>query len=432
MNDKLTKTRRVFIVALGLGGMALVLFVFGAGCSRPDVHPAALAQGTVVWPNIALTQTVNGLNQPLHVTHAGDGSGRLFVVEKAGVIRIVQNDALLPTPFLTIADRVGSSGGEQGLFSVAFPPDYANKGYFYVDYTDVNGDTIISRFYITADPDVADPASEQVILTIDQPYANHNGGQLAFGPDGYLYIGMGDGGSAGDPAGNAQNPATLLGTILRIDVEPAPPVAPVFTPTHWIYLSLVLSQNGNSGLPYTIPPTNPFTQTTGYRAEIWAWGLRNPWRFAFDRATGDLYIGDVGQNNYEEIDFQPAASDGGENYGWAIMEGNHCYPSDPCDETGLVRPVAEYDHSLGCSVTGGVVYRGTASALQGIYFYSDYCSGRIWGLAQETASWSTQLLTTTGLAISSFGEDEAGNVYVTDFWNGAVYQIEEDQNLSTD
>lgn len=427
-DEKRPAARQSIKVALAaaLGGMALLLAIFFIGCGQLGARPAAPVQGVVVWPDITLTQTVSGLSQPLHVAHAGDGSGRLFVVEKAGVIRIVQGGAVLPTHFLSITHRVGSSGGEQGLLSVAFPPDYASKGYLYVNYTDVNGDTVVSRFYITADPDVADPASEQIILTIDQPYTNHNGGQLAFGPDGYLYIGMGDGGSGGDPDGNGQDPATLLGAILRIDVEPAPPVAPVFTPTHWIYLPLVLSQNGNGGLPYDIPPTNPFTQTAGYRAEIWAWGLRNPWRFSFDRETGDLYIGDVGQNNYEEINFQPADSGGGENYGWAIMEGNHCYPSGPCNETGLVLPVAEYDHSLGCSVTGGVVYRGTTSALQGIYFFGDYCSGRIWGLAQEAGTWSTQILATTGLAISSFGEDEAGNVYLTDFWNGAVYQIDED------
>ena len=417
---RVVKLLQVLVLSITLLFLAVVLTGWGQAVARPN----ALAQGMVVWPNIALTHTVGGFSQPLHITHAGDGSGRLFVVEKAGVIRIVQNGSLQPTPFLSIAGRVGSSGGEQGLLSVAFPPDYASKGYFYVDYTDVNGDTVVSRFYVSGDPDVADPASERVILTVDQPYANHNGGQLAFGPDGYLYISLGDGGSGGDPQGNGQNPATLLGNILRIDVEPAPPAPPVFSATHWLYFPLIMSQGG-AGLAYDIPPTNPFTQTAGYRDEIWAWGLRNPWRFSFDRGTGDLYIGDVGQNAYEEIDFQPAASAGGENYGWAIMEGAHCYPSGPCDSTGLVLPVAEYGHSLGCSVTGGVVYRGPDPDLQGIYFYGDYCSGRIWGLVQEGETWSTQVLTDTGLNIASFGEDEVGNVYVTDFGGGGVYQLGE-------
>jgi glucose/arabinose dehydrogenase len=243
---------------------------------------------------------------------------------------------------------------------------------------------------------------------------------LAFGPDGYLYVGLGDGGGGGDPDGNGQNPATLLGNILRIDVEPH--LSP-FSASHRIYLPTIMSLGPGDGRRYRIPPTNPFTQTAGYRDEIWVWGLRNPWRFSFDRDTGDLYIGDVGQNTYEEIDVQPMAGPGGENYGWAIMEGSHCYPSDPCDSTGLVLPVAEYDHDQGCSVTGGVIYRGPDPDLQGIYLYGDYCSGRIWGLTQEGETWISQVLTNTDLAVSSFGEDETGNVYVTDFWNGTVYQI---------
>jgi glucose/arabinose dehydrogenase len=414
--------RKMWKVALvpTLGATMLFLAVMLAGRSQAEAHLTALAQGTVVWPNIALTLTVDGLTQPVHVTHAGDGSGRLFVVEKAGVIRIVRNGSLEPVPFLSIAGRVGSSGGEQGLLSVAFPPGYTIKGYFYVDYTDLSGNTVVSRFHLTGDPDVANPSSEEIILTVDQPYANHNGGQLAFGPDGYLYVGLGDGGGGGDPQGNAQDPATLLGKILRIDVEPTLVTPPVFSATHQLYLPFVSAGNR---APYRIPPSNPYTQTSGYRGEIWALGLRNPWRFSFDRDTGDLYIGDVGQNAYEEIDFQPAASPGGENYGWVIMEGAHCYPSGPCDSTGLVLPVAEYDHNQGCSVTGGIVYRGSDPDLQGIYFYGDYCSGRIWGLVQESGIWTTQLLANTGLRITSFGEDGAGNVYVTDFWNGRVYQL---------
>jgi glucose/arabinose dehydrogenase len=352
-------------------------------------------------PGITLIEHVDGLENPTHVTHAGDGSGRLFVTEKSGRIQVVREGTLLSTPFLSITDRVGSTGGEQGLLSVAFPPGYEDKGHFYVDYTDTDGDTVVARYHVSVDTDVANPNNEEVILTHTQPYANHNGGQLAFGPDGYLYIGMGDGGGGGDPEENAQDPTSLLGKLLRIDVE-------------------------SGATPYGIPPSNPYTETTGYQDEIWALGLRNPWRFSFDRSTQDLYIGDVGQNDYEEIDLQPASSSGGENYGWNIMEGAHCHPSDPCDRTGLILPVAEYDHSVGCSVTGGMVYRGReSSSLEGIYFYGDYCSGRIWGLREEQGRWRERLLVDTDLTIASFGEDELGNVYVADFRGGVIYRISE-------
>src|SRR4030095_15339060 len=254
------------------------------------------------------------------------------VVEQEGRIRIVKSQTLLSTPFLDISARV-SCCGERGLLSVAFPPNYANKGHFYVNYTNNDGNTVIARYRVTSDPDVANLNSEEILLTIEQPFANHNGGQIAFGPDGYLYIGMGDGGSAGDPQGNGQRPETLLGKLLRIDVE--------------------------SGMtPYAVPSNNPFVQSRFYHGEIWALGLRNPWRFSFDRQTGDLYLGDVGQGSYEEINFQSRASFGGENYGWNIMEGKHCFNSDSCNQTGLVLPIVEYSHSEGCSVTGGVVYRG--------------------------------------------------------------------------
>lgn len=416
-------SERIERLALGvvLGIVVTYLIVAIVGRFQPGSSVAS-AQGAIDWPTIALTETVNGLSQPLHVTNAGDGSGRLFVVEKVGVIRIVDGGGLVATPFLSITNRIEDDGNEQGLFSVAFPPDYASKGYFYVDYTDLAGDTVVSRFDVTADPDVADPNSEEIILTVDQPGGNHNGGQLAFGPDGYLYISLGDGGGAGDTYGNAQDPSTLLGNILRIDVEP-PSLS--FSVTQRLYLPMI-PVSGGTGRNYEIPSTNPFTQTAGYRDEIWAWGLRNPWRFSFDRSTGDLYIGDVGQASYEEIDFQPAASAGGENYGWNTMEGFHCYPSDPCDETGLVLPAVEYPHTGAApcfSVTGGVVYRGSDPDLQGVYFYGDYCDGRIWGLVEGGGSWSTQVLTDTDLWISSFGEDEAGNVYFTDIWGGKLYQL---------
>jgi uncharacterized repeat protein (TIGR01451 family) len=252
---------------------------------------------------------------------------------------------------------------------------------------------------VTSDPDVANLNSEEILLTIEQPFANHNGGQIAFGPDGYLYIGMGDGGSNGDPQGNGQRPETLLGKLLRIDVE--------------------------SGVtPYAIPANNPFVQSRFYRGEIWALGLRNPWRFSFDRQTGDLYLGDVGQGSHEEINFQSRASFGGENYGWNIMEGKHCFNSDSCNQTGLVLPIVEYSHSEGCSVTGGVVYRGQQyPRLQGLYFYSDYCSGTIWGLKVTSTAVQQGLLLDSGYSISTFGEDEAGETYVADHGGGTIYRI---------
>jgi len=384
------------------------------------------ASETVDWPAITLTRVVTGLVNPVHVTHAGDGSGRLFVVEKAGRIRIVQDGALLATPFLSIEDRVGSSGFEQGLLSVAFPPAYERRGHFYLNYTGLDGETVVARYRVGAHPDRAEPASERVIFTQTQPYANHNGGQLAFGPDGYLYIGMGDGGGPGDPDDNAQDSTSLLGKMLRIDVELAAP-APSFTATDHVYLPVVLG--GREAPRYQVPQSNPYTDTAGYRGEIWALGLRNPWRFSFDRATGDLYIGDVGQAAYEEIDFQASSSSGGENYGWDVMEGSHCYLGSPCDQTGLVLPVAEYEHVDGnCSVTGGIVYRGPGSpGLAGVYVYGDYCSGKIWGLVREGGTWQQGLLKETGLTITSFGEDETGNLYVADFREGAIYQITEGQ-----
>lgn len=359
---------------------------------------ALVAQASRAWPTISLTKIVSGLNQPLGIAHASDGSGRLFVVEQGGRIRIIKNGALASQPFLDISSRV-SCCGERGLLGLAFPPNYASKKYFYVNYTNSSGDTVVARYRVTTNPDVANSNSEQVLLTVNQPYANHNGGQLAFGRDGYLYIGLGDGGSAGDPQNNAQNPASLLGKILRIDVE-------------------------SGSAPYAIPPSNPFRQTAGYRPEIWALGLRNPWRFSFDRQTGDLYIGDVGQDRYEEIDFQPASSKGGENYGWRITEGNHCYNTSTCNQSGLVRPIVEYDHQQGRSVTGGVVYRGQSYPnLQGIYLYGDYISGKIWGLRRSGTSGENTVLLNSGNLISTFGEDDAGNVYLADYRQGNIYRI---------
>ncbi len=356
--------------------------------------PAAAAQ------SVTLERLVGGLDRPLGLEAAGDGSGRLFVLEQRGRIRIVAGGSLRAEPFLDITDRVGCCG-EQGLLGLAFHPRYAENGLFFVNYTERGGDTVISRFSVSADPDRADAGSELEVLSYEQPFANHNGGQLAFGPDGYLYVGSGDGGGAGDPGNRAQDLGSLLGKILRLDVE---------------------------GSPYAIPSDNPFASDPQARPEIWAYGLRNPWRFSFDRSTGDLYIGDVGQAAREEIDFQPAASGGGENYGWRRMEGSLCFdPPSGCNDGTLVLPVAEYGHDEGCSVTGGYVARGAGAAgLLGLYLYGDFCSGRLWGLARGGGVWESELLAETGLAISSFGEDEEGELYVVHYapGDGAVYRLE--------
>lgn len=377
----------------------------------PTAAPTATATAGAVTAATLEALTVQvipvaaGLAQPVFLTHSGDGSGRSFIVEKPGAIRILADGRLEETPFLDIRDRVGERGSEQGLLGLAFPPDYARRGVFFVNYTDRNGDTVVARFGLTTDPDRADPTSERLVLKIAQPAANHNGGMLAFGPDGYLYIGMGDGGGAGDVYRNGQNPDTLLGKLLRLDVTTDP------------------------ARPYTIPPDNPWVaaQWKGQdvRDEVWAVGLRNPWRFSFDRATGDLWIADVGQNVYEEVNWAPAGSGGGFNYGWPIMEGVHCYPgSAACQQAGLTLPVVDYTHGAdGCSITGGYVYRGGLSpAVAGVYLYSDYCSGKIWGLTRDGAAWRSVELLDTDLNISSFGEDEDGEVYVVDL-KGGVYRI---------
>ena len=343
--------------------------------------------GTVL---VKLQEVASGLVFPLYLT-SPPGDPRLFVVEKGGAIRIIKGGSLLPVPFLDITGQV-STGSEQGLLGLAFDPAYGTTGRFIVHYTDVAGDTRVSAFHVSTDPDRADPTSESVILTADQPFANHNGGQILFGPDGFFYLGLGDGGSGGDPNGTGQGLGDLLGSILRVSLA------------------------GTSG--YTVPPDNPFVGVTGARGEVWSYGLRNPWRFSFDRLTGDLYIGDVGQSRLEEIDVAPAADGAGRgvNYGWNIMEGTSCYASASCDTTGLALPVVEYDHGQGCSVTGGYVYRGTAiPALQGQYFYADYCSGFVRSLryagggVTDQADWPTLR---PGGAVPSFGEDAAGELYV--------------------
>ena len=343
---------------------------------------------------VRLQPLATGLESPVYVTHAGDGSGRLFVVEQAGVIRIIRNGRLLARPFLDVRSRV-ISGGEMGLLSVAFHPQYASNGRFFVNYT-ANSDslrTVIAEYRVSDAPDVAGRA-ERVLLEIAQPYRNHNGGLNLFGPDGMLYIGMGDGGSGGDPHNNGQRLDTLLGKLLRLDV--------------------------NGEAPYGVPRDNPFVGRAGARGEIWAYGLRNPWRFSFDRATGRLFLADVGQNRWEEINLLEK----GGNYGWRLMEGAHCFnPETGCSTTGLILPIAEYGRELGCSVTGGYVYRGTRIRdLVGRYLFSDYCTGRLWSLRESGGRWVMGELRATGLTVSSFGEDQAGELYVVDH-RGTVYQI---------
>ncbi|HXG34780.1 MAG TPA: PQQ-dependent sugar dehydrogenase [Bryobacteraceae bacterium] len=350
--------------------------------------------------SLRLRLIASGLRNPTDIQAAHDGTGRLFFAEQQGTIRIFRGGVLLPQAFLDIRSKI-LAGGERGLLGLAFPPDFAAKAYFYVHYTDLRGDTVIARYRVRPDnPDLADPLSETIVLTQRQPFANHNGGQLAFGPDGFLYIGLGDGGSAGDPQNNAQNQQTWLGKMLRLDTESD------------------LSH-------YRIPPDNPFASAAAALPEIWALGLRNPWRFSFDRETGDLWIADVGQNRLEEINFQPASSRGGENYGWRIMEGSQCFVTGCRPDPSFVMPVHEYGRSEGISVTGGYVYRGLRyPGLRGLYIYGDFGSGRIWGLRREGERWVNRLLLAGGKAISTFGEDEEGELYLADHAAGEVYMVE--------
>jgi len=348
---------------------------------------------------ILLQPVTSGLAGPTDIQFPDDGSGRMFVVQQSGLIRIFPNGALRDQPFLDIRSKT-AAGGERGLLGLAFPPNYAAKQRFYVNYTDLNGDTVISTFRVSSDPNVTDSSSETILLTQKQPFPNHNGGGLAFGPDGFLYAGLGDGGSGGDPLGNGQNLGTLLGKMLRVDVESTPGTL-------------------------RIPPSNPFVSRSGARGEIWAYGLRNPWRFSFDRQTGDLWIADVGQDSYEEIDRQPASSAGGENYGWNITEGLHCYQAQTCATAGLTPPIFEYPHTLGCSITGGFVYRGTKSPrLRGDYVYGDYCSGRIWALSDNAGVWTSRVLLESGRSITVFGQDRSGEIYLGDAAGaGSIWRI---------
>jgi uncharacterized protein (TIGR03437 family) len=349
---------------------------------------------------IQLERIATGVPQCTDIQSPRDGSGRLFLLQQNGLIRIWLNGNLLPANFLDIRTRI-STGGERGLLGLAFPPGFPDKQYFYLNYTNPSGHTVISRMRVSAaDRNAADPASEQILLTVNQPFANHNGGQLQFGPDGMLYIGLGDGGSANDPQNHGQNPQSLLGKMLRINVEP-------------------------NLARYEVPASNPFVNDSRFRPEIWALGLRNPWRYAFDRETGDLYIADVGQNAWEEIDFQPASSRGGENYGWVTMEGNVCVRAG-CNTEGLTRPVHVYPRSEGLSVTGGYVYRGARfNWLRGAYVYGDFVTGRLWALRRNGGAWTNELQIdlTRSFAISTFGEGEDGELYIANYSNGTIFRI---------
>jgi glucose/arabinose dehydrogenase len=358
---------------------------------------------------IGFETVAEGFDRPVHVADPGDGSGRLFVVEQEGRIRIVRDGETEPEPFLDIVDRVESGGNEQGLLGIAFHPNFAENGLFFVGYTarggDGAGNNTVARFRVADDPNRADRESGAILLSVPDPFRNHNGGLVAFGPDGYLYVGFGDGGASGDPEENAEDPSALLGKILRIDVD-----------------------RPDAGQPYGIPADNPFADGVDGAPEVWAYGLRNPWRFSFDRETGDLWIADVGQNAREEVNVQSAESAGGENYGWDLMEGTACFEDAACEATaedlGLVLPVAEYGRDLGISVTGGYVYRGEAvPELRGVYLFADFGTGLLWGLGRDAAGeWVTSEPVETGINPSSFGEDAAGELYVTDL-NGGLYRV---------
>lgn len=383
----------------------MVLFAMPINAQdEADSTPITLHAEDPDLSGIALTEVARGFTYPLLVTHAGDGSGRLFVVEQHGVIKLIRDGQTLPAPFLDITDRVSGSVlrgySEMGLLGLAFPADYADSGVFYVNYVDKNQVTKVSQFTVNADnPDAADPASETILLQLEQPFPNHNGGHMAFGPDGYLYISVGDGGAAGDPLDTGQNPSDWYGSLLRISVD-------------------------GSGT-YTAPEDNPFVTDSSFAPEVWAYGLRNAWKFSFDRVTGDLYVADVGQNVYEETNFTPAGEGAGANFGWADYEANHPFDVGTAPE-GMVVPFFEYPHQDGdCSVTGGYTYRGEGiSALEGVYVFGDFCTGRLWASWRDADGvWQTVDFLRAGFSVSAFGEDEAGEVYVIDY-DGAIYRFD--------
>jgi len=413
--------KRYFFIGLSfiLGLLVLVvpLTVVRGGSSPKEIQKTQSRCSTsIILPDVDISVNdivASGFNLPIQVANAGDGSNRLFVVEQTGKIRIIKNGSVLGTPFVDLGSLIVCCG-ERGLLGLAFHPDYSTNGYFFVNYTRASdGATVIARYTkSTGNPDLADPSSADILLTIPQPYTNHNGGQLLFNPvDGYLYIGLGDGGSGGDPLNSGQDINTLLGAMLRIDVTAVS--------------------------TYTIPPDNPFVGVAG-KDEIWAYGLRNPWRFSFDRANGDLYIGDVGQGLWEEISFQAVDTPGGVNFGWRCKEGTQNYNFETsCESLDLTDPIAEYSHSVGFSVTGGFIYRGSIFPnLVGRYFYADYVEGKIWSIYQTdpvTITWSVpELELDTGLNISAFGEDEGGEIYIADYSGGTIRHLVDVNNPTPD
>ena len=388
----------------------LLIFAWLPGLTaaqEQEAPPMITRESAPVAGQVQLTEIASGLKRPLYVTHAGDGSNRLFVVEKVGKIWIIEKGEQQAQPFLDVSSLITPEARrrlpEQGLLGLAFHPDYQTSGQFYINYIDHNNGTVVSRYQVSPDnPNLADASSGQIIFRHVQPSRAHNGGHMAFGPDGYLYISLGDGQRPGDLLGFGQNTLVLLGSILRIDVD--------------------------GGLPYAIPADNPFAGDARGLDEIWAYGLRNVWRFSFDRYSGDMYLADVGDSQWEEVNFQPADSRGGENYGWNVREGSHPF-SDLRLYTGqfanYVAPFAEYSHALGCAVVGGYVYRGAALAdLQAVYLFGDYCSGRVWASWRDSQlQWHTSEFLDVGFQISSFGEDEQGELYIVDY-GGLVYRLD--------
>jgi glucose/arabinose dehydrogenase len=384
-------TRGIFTVIL-----ASLPFVAGGGGNTPSSAPVSSV-------NVGLQLLVSGFRAPLDLEQPNDSSNRLFVVEQGGAIRIIQNGAVLAQPFLNISSKV-ITGGEMGLLGITFHPAFQQNGKFYVNYVrSLSGQiqSVIAEYTASpANANTVDPASERILLIVDQVgnFPNHKAGQLAFGPDGFLYFGLGDGGGEGDPFGHGQNTQTLLGKLMRIDVNATSP-----------------------GLRYRIPPDNPFVAGGGL-PEIWAFGLRNPWRFSFDRASGRLFLGDVGEDRFEEIDIVQK----GGNYGWNIMEGLHCFnPPTGCNMSGLILPIAEYSHAEGDAVIGGYVYRGSnIPALEGMYVFGDLGTGKIW-ILQETSpnAFTRTLAANTGKTISSLGQDQSGELYVVDYGGGNLYRI---------
>jgi glucose/arabinose dehydrogenase len=383
--------------------IAFVLLCLVSALVAQEDEPVLMREAAPDPANVAVEEYVSGLSYPLYVTHAGDESGRLFVVGQAGQIYLIKDGELQEELFLDLSDTVTQSVlrgySEQGLLGLAFHPNYEENGFFYVNYTDQSGDSAVARYSVSSDnPDVADKDSAVVLMTQDQPFPNHNGGHMTFGPDGYLYISFGDGGAANDPLQTGQNPSDWLGSILRIDVD--------------------------SEEPYGIPEDNPVANNEDFAPEVWSYGLRNVWRFSFDRATGDMYLADVGQNMWEEVNLQPADSTGGENYGWNAYEASQPFATS-AEPEGMVYPFAEYPHQGGdCSVTGGYVYRGTEiPELEGVYLFSDYCTGRVWASYRDAnGDWQTNVFMELNRQVSSFGEDEVGELYIVDY-GGSLWRI---------